>query len=176
VRSTLTLISLYAVLVVEYVLARIYGGFGPWFMLGATAFLVVYETGAYRSLRGKFSLTRRLSVSRLGSGGRVEVTLEVTIAHSGVLPLQWLRIEDQLPAKLMTRLIQPVLLAHPWRATRVQVGYTLEDVPRGAYRLTGAYITSGDLFGLLTNRVFVPADGYLIAYPQTRQIPRFGTA
>ncbi|MCY0874925.1 MAG: DUF58 domain-containing protein [Firmicutes bacterium] len=172
-RNVLVLLSLYLVLIVVYVLARIYGGFGPWFLFGALICMSLYETATYRSLRRRYAMTRHVSVSRLAAGGTVEITLDVQISRSGWIPLHWLRIEDDLPPKLMVRLAQPYQMTYPWRDRQTTVRYMIDHIPRGSYRMPGAYVVSGDIFGLLNRRVYVPTAGQVIAYPETRRLMGF---
>lgn len=173
-RNVVVLFTLYVVLALVYALARIYGGFGPWFLFGALICLTLYETATYRSLRRRYAITRRLSAVRVAAGGQVDITLQVQISRSGLIPLHWLRIEDDLPAKLMVRLAQPYQMVYPWRDLQATVRYSLDRIPRGAYRMAGAYVVSGDIFGLLNRRVYVPTEGQVVAYPETRRLARYG--
>lgn len=175
-RNAVVLFLLCLALVGEYVLARIYGGFGPWFLLGASASMVLYEVIAVFALRRRYTAVRKFSATRVPAGGEVEVGLEIRIARVGWMPLHWLRVEDLLPPRLAVRRESPWTLVHPWRDQTATATYSLKGVTRGAYHLTGLYVTSGDAFGLLTRRTFVAVEGHLHVYPQTCQIGRWSAA
>ena len=174
-RNALVLGLLYLVVVLLFVISKMYGGFGPWFLFGASVLFVAYETINMRSRHREFKVTRKISAKRVRAGADIEMTLSVSLTDSPLLPVQWLRIEDDVPQKLAVRMNRTSWMVFPWRSRESQVRYMAKHVTRGVYRFSQVRITGGDMFGLLTWQVPVRSEGYLIVYPVTypiRQWPK----
>ena len=164
-KNALAMAGLYAALALLYALARIYGGYGIWFLFGAGSLLVAYETLVLAALPRRFTVRRELSAERAQAGDDVRVTLRIGMPGRRLLPVRWLRVEDALPKRLAVRVDRPVWLAYPQRARETAVVYELRCVPRGVYALSDITVSCGDMFGLVTRRRRLPAPAPLTVHP-----------
>ncbi|NLS76300.1 MAG: DUF58 domain-containing protein [Chloroflexi bacterium] len=125
---------------------------------------------------------RALSESRVFAGEAVDLILRVT--NRKLLPLAWLRIEDEFP-KGVTLVgedtVTPTtdvyylnnLLSLRWYE-RAQWVHHLQCDRRGTYPFGPARLTSGDLFGLFTRTARTAEQDWLIVYPRVRPLAEFG--
>jgi len=125
---------------------------------------------------------RTLSAKRIFAGESVDLTLQIT--NRKILPLAWLKIEDQFPkgvALLDDQTVSPTtetnllvnLLSLRWYE-RVAWRNRLLCAKRGYYSFGPARLLSGDLFGLFTRTERFPAQDSLIVYPQVKPLEEFG--
>ncbi len=133
------------------------------------------------SLR-RVEYTRSFSEKRAFIGELVDLTLQVT--NRKILPLTWLKIEDEFPhgiTLLNEATISPTLgmdllvnlLSLRWYE-RVRWRYRLQCDSRGYYAFGPARLFSGDLFGLFAQEGRLPSRDALIVYPQVRPLEEFG--
>ncbi len=166
-RNAIVLTLLYLTGFALFVISKMFGGFGPWFLFGAFIFFILYETIAMVSRRRTFQVTRKISAKRVHAGTDIDVTLIIALQESPWLPVQWLRVEDDVAQKLAVRMNRTSWMVFPWRSREAKVEYTAKHVIRGVYRFASVHITGGDMFGLLTWTVSIPAVSQLIVYPET---------
>jgi uncharacterized protein (DUF58 family) len=115
------------------------------------------------------------------------VDLILTIENRKLLPVGWMRIEDEWPEdlRLATREEDLHPSASPKRAflrntfslrwyERVRYRYRVLCEKRGFYRLGPARVTSGDLFGLFKTDYVFPDLNWLIVYPRILPIEELG--
>jgi len=126
---------------------------------------------------------RTLSERRAFIGETVELT--VRIANRKLLPLSWLRVEDDFPTAVplekgeLEPAAQPErgylcnLLAMRWYE-RVNRRYRLRCEQRGYFQLGPAHLHSGDIFGLFTTKATAPHLDWLIVYPRVWPIEALG--
>jgi len=126
---------------------------------------------------------RTLSERRAFIGETVELT--VRIANRKLLPLSWLRVEDDFPTAVplekgeLEPAAQPErgylcnLLAMRWYE-RVNRRYRLRCEQRGYFQLGPAHLHSGDIFGLFTSKATAPHLDWLIVYPRVWPIEALG--
>ncbi|HOG46929.1 MAG TPA: DUF58 domain-containing protein [Anaerolineae bacterium] len=118
---------------------------------------------------------RRLSERRAFAGETL--TLELSVANRKLLPLSWLRIEDECPLELTV--LDAELLPSPQPTTgyltsllsmrwfeQVRWRLRLRGDSRGYYQLGPAHLTSGDLFGLFHREATAEGRDTLIVYPR----------
>ncbi len=132
---------------------------------------------------------RSLSQRRAFFGERVEVAVE--IANRKLLPLAWLRAEDEWPELLP---LEPGPVAgrfvpchKPRRVTlrnlvslrwyqRLRRRYTLRCTARGEFAFGPARLSSGDVFGLFERDLEVDELDRLLVYPRVVPLARLGLA
>jgi len=114
-----------------------------------------------------------------------DVTLTIEIVNRKLLPLPWLDIADELPTALTLvrgevlyswrpgRRILPQLLALRWYE-RVVRRYHLHCPARGEHVFGPVELRSGDLFGLATRRLELPARQVLLVYPKVVPVEALG--
>lgn len=130
----------------------------------------------------RLEYTRTLSAQRVFMGETVDLTLQVT--NRKILPLAWLRIEDEFPVRvtlLDEATISPApgteylinLMSLRWYE-RVSWRYRLLCDQRGYHTFGPARLTSGDLFGLFSEATLLPQRDWLIVYPQVKPLPELG--
>jgi uncharacterized protein (DUF58 family) len=114
-----------------------------------------------------------------------EVTLAVRVTNRKLLPLSWLRVDDQVPMNLpvldgkVLPSSQPELgylsnlFALRWYE-RVGRRYRLRPQQRGFYAFGPVRVQSGDLFGLFARRETRQQRDWLIVYPEVRPLAELG--
>ncbi|MCL6430825.1 MAG: DUF58 domain-containing protein, partial [Anaerolineae bacterium] len=134
------------------------------------------------ALRG-VRYTRRLSERRAFLGETL--TLELVTANCKLLPVPWLKIEDEFPNALeaLDAEVQPAaqptvgyltsLLSLRWRE-RVRWRVHVRCARRGYYHLGPAHLSSGDLFGLFRSQRTLPWQDVLIVYPRLYDLEVLG--
>jgi uncharacterized protein (DUF58 family) len=132
----------------------------------------------------KVSYRRTLEPRRAFIGETVELTL--TVDNRKLLPVGWLRVEDEWPGELRL-VVEDDLRGTPqperrvlhnvfslrWYE-RVRRRYTILCEKRGYYQLGPARATSGDLFGMLRSEYAFPEPDHLLVYPQVLPIEALG--
>jgi uncharacterized protein (DUF58 family) len=126
---------------------------------------------------------RQFSERRAFQGEEVELVIQVT--NRKLLPLSWLRVDDQVPADLvlLDGQVQPSsqpeigylsnLFALRWYE-RVGRRYRLKTHRRGFYSFGPVYLRSGDFFGLFEQRQTLRQPEWLIVYPEVRPLVELG--
>lgn len=151
----------------------------------AAALLLCAEGVSYvwgRHALSHVSYRRVLAQRRIRWGE--EVTLEIVVENRKLLPLPWLRIEDEAPAALMwstglgatftrERGLLRHLLSVLWYQ-RVRRRYTLRGTARGEHLFGPAELRSGDIFGLSIVSLAVPARDALLVYPKVVPLTALG--
>jgi uncharacterized protein (DUF58 family) len=126
---------------------------------------------------------RTFSERRVFQGEELELVIQVT--NRKLLPLSWLRVDDQVPADLVLlegKVLpssQPEigslsnLFALRWYE-RVSRRYRLKPHRRGFYAFGPLQLRSGDFFGLFEQRHILQQREWLIVYPQVRPLAELG--
>lgn len=155
--------------------------------LTALAALLLTVTGVARAwnrwaLHG-IDYTRRISERRAFLGETL--TLELSLANRKLLPLPWLRVQDELPLQLTVLDAQVLpsaqetvgyltsLLSLRW-FERVSWRIHLRCDQRGFYCLGPAHLTSGDPFGLFRQQLTLPRQDMLVVYPRVYNLEALG--
>jgi uncharacterized protein (DUF58 family) len=143
-------------------------------LLACTVFFLVlailprlWSRYTLRNLSAKISINH----NRAFPGENIELNFE--LANKGV-PLPWLETEVELPHRLVTgknsasrytwkRLRWVTSLSHGQVITWKQ---TIEAKARGDYRLGPLRLRSGDMFGLFSRELVLPAFQSLLVYPR----------
>jgi uncharacterized protein (DUF58 family) len=126
---------------------------------------------------------RTFSERRVFQGESVELVTRVT--NRKLLPLSWLRVDDQVPADLnlldgeVLPSVQPELgylselYALRWYE-RVNRRYRLKPHRRGFYAFGPVQLRSGDFFGLFERRQALLRKDWLVVYPEVRPLYELG--
>lgn len=126
---------------------------------------------------------RTFSERRVFQGELVELVIRVT--NRKLLPLSWLRVDDQVLADLvlLDREVLPSsqpeigylsgLFALRWYE-RVNRRYRLKPHRRGFYAFGPVELRSGDFFGLFEQRQTLLQKEWLIVYPEVRSLEQLG--
>jgi len=134
------------------------------------------------ALRG-VEFQRQFSERRAFQGEEVELVVQVT--NRKLLPLSWLRVDDQVPADLvlLEGRVQPSsqpelgylssLFALRWYE-RVSRRYRLKPHRRGFYPFGPVSLRSGDFFRLFEQRQTLRQPEWLIVYPEVRPLLELG--
>ncbi len=133
----------------------------------------------------RVTYARRLEPRRAFIGETVELT--VAVENRKLLPIGWMRIEDEWPTGL--RLIEGgedlYALFRPGQSVlrnvfslrwyeRVRRRYRIICEKRGYYQLGPARVTSGDIFGMFRSDHSFPHLDWLIVYPRVLPIEELG--
>ncbi len=122
---------------------------------------------------------RSFSERRAFLGETVDLGLQVT--NRKLLPVAWLRIEDEYPLQvtMLDGVVQPStkpdvgllsnLASLRW-FERAGWQYRVRCDERGFYAFGPVHLQAGDLFGLFESRVDCPGQDWLIVYPEVRPI------
>lgn len=126
---------------------------------------------------------RTFSERRVFQGESLELVIRVT--NRKLLPLSWLRVDDQVPADLALldgEVVPSVqsglgylseLFALRWYE-RVNRRYRLRPHRRGFYAFGPVQLRSGDFFGLFERRQTLLQKEWLIVYPEVRPLYELG--
>lgn len=154
------------------------------FLLAVLLALVVLTT----ALWGRYALagvtyTRKLSAARMFVGEENNLWIEVVNAKP--LPLAWLKANDEFPAKVelmrgtlhfthkQTRRMLTNLFSLRFYE-RVRKHYRLRATQRGALEFGPVELSSGDMFGLRTQRQEIAQTDLLIVYPKVVSLRALG--
>jgi len=155
-------------------------------LLMLMAFLVFFtffsaQLWSRNSLK-KFIYERNIKENRAFCGDLVPLTVKVI--NRKLLPLLWVRVEDELPHGL-TLLDEELhasekpnkknILSHfslaPYHS--VQRQYKVQCLKRGIYQFGPAVITASDPFGINRNKMTVEASEHLIVYPRVYPLEKY---
>ena len=145
-------------------------------MTVAALLLTVVPTAWFwnRQTTRRVEYTRSLSERRAFVGETVDLSLRVT--NRKLIPIPWLKIEDEFPSRLtvLRGNVEPTsdpttnhlarLLSLRWYE-RVTWHYQVRCDRRGFYPIGPLHMQSGDLFGFFSTRVNLPQVDWLIVYP-----------
>lgn len=140
------------------------------------------------ALWGRFALTnltyqRRFDTTRLTFGEETDLWIEITNAK--LLPLAWLRTDDEWPENLPIvgltlppsgrprRRLLTNLLSMRWYE-RVRRHYRIRGDRRGLFQLGPVKLTSGDMFGFRTQSVTLGEADTIIVHPRIMPITQLG--
>lgn len=118
---------------------------------------------------------RRLAASHLFAGDETDLTVEITNAK--LLPLPWLRVEDELPADVTVARGRLQASFRPKRQVlvnflalryyeRVRKQYHLRAARRGVFDFGPVTLQAGDLFGFQRQLTVLPHLDQLVVYPR----------
>ena len=125
---------------------------------------------------------RHLDQSRIFAGEAVGLELQVT--NRKLLPLAWLRIQDEFPKgvtvvdeEIISGAGDTFLLVNHFSLRwyeRVGWSHQLLTEKRGFYSFGPAELSSGDIFGLFNSDQTRAPQDVLIVYPQVKPLEQFG--
>jgi uncharacterized protein (DUF58 family) len=136
-----------------------------------------------RALRD-VSYRRRIARKRAFPGETVDI--EVMVENSKLLPVPWLRVDDEWPLATPptdAQALGPSHVADMGELThvfalrwyeRVRRHYTLQTGQRGVYGLGPTRLRSGDVFGLFQTERTIAEQDFLIVYPRVYSLPELG--
>ncbi|MGD0780460.1 MAG: DUF58 domain-containing protein [Dehalococcoidales bacterium] len=149
--------------------------------------LLFILTGGVSRLWNKYCLSRveyhrRLNHNQVFFGE--EVVLEIEVSNRKPLPLPWLKIEDDLPEKLIL-LKGKASPSHEDRVTltnifpigmyhRVKRRFPIKCPLRGAFIFGPTRLESGDLFGFFRRDMEIEKLDYLLVYPRLVPLEKLG--
>ncbi|MGZ4134758.1 MAG: DUF58 domain-containing protein, partial [Tumebacillaceae bacterium] len=90
---------------------------------------------------------------------------QIMLEVEGKWPHPWVMIEDSLPTRLLLQSGSSRELHFPGFNRKMQLSYTLPNMPRGKYTLGDTYITTGDVFGLFRKEVIHQRTDDVTVYP-----------
>jgi uncharacterized protein (DUF58 family) len=94
-----------------------------------------------------------------------QVTVQIKVTNSGLLPLVWLHMRDSIPPELAyPAAFTHVLTLGPQASARFEYG--LEGRKRGLYSIGPLQLTSGDILGLADPRRLISKPDSLVVYPK----------
>ncbi len=154
--------------------------------LALLSFLFIL-TGGVSRLWNKYCL-HRIEYKRCLSHNQVffgeEIIFEIEVANRKPLPLPWIKIEDELPERLVLLKgktqpagedrvtltnIFPIGMYH-----RVKRRFPIKCPHRGAFMFGPTRIQSGDLFGFFRKYIDINKLDYLFVYPRLVPLERLG--
>ena len=138
-----------------------------------------------RNVLHRVSYARQLSPRRAFIGETV--ALSITVENRKLLPIGWIRFEDECPPSLHLNAGEEDLHTSPlpdrnvlrntfsmqWYE-RVRRRYEIQCDKRGYYRLGPAHAISGDIFGMYRTEHTFPILNWLVVYPRVVPIEELG--
>ena len=102
-----------------------------------------------------------------------DVTVELRIENQHWLPVPWLQINESLPVALSSPpFFRQVISLHTHETRRLH--YTLRCRRRGYYPIGAMSVDTGDLLGMVANRVIQIKPSYLTVYPKVLPLHKLG--
>ncbi|MGB0386245.1 MAG: DUF58 domain-containing protein [Ardenticatenaceae bacterium] len=102
-----------------------------------------------------------------------DVTVELVVQNQDWLPVPWLEINESLPVELSTPPFFHKVISLQTHETR-RLRYTLRCRRRGYYPIGGMSVDTGDLLGMVANRVMQFEPSYLTVYPKVLPLHKLG--
>ncbi len=148
-------------------------------MLLAVTITAVWSHYCLQDLRYR----RQLSEQRILFGETV--TLSISVENAKLLPLPWLETEDTIARDLefegqelrhtlvSNQMVLECLFSPRWYE-RVTRQYVMRGAARGVHVLGPTRLRSGDIFGFTMRETVLSNHQYLLVYPLTVPITRFG--
>ncbi len=125
---------------------------------------------------------RRLSRNQVFFGD--EIVYEIEVANRKLLPLPWIRIEDELPddvtllkGKAIPTLEERAVLTNIFPINwyhRVKRRFPIRCEKRGCFLFGPTRIRAGDLFGFFNKELVIDKIDYLFVYPRLVPLDRLG--
>ena len=127
---------------------------------------------------------RRITRKRAFPGETVDV--DVQVENNKLLPVPWLRVEDEWPLAAPptdSQALGPSRLQDMGNLTnvfalrwyeRVHRHYVLQANQRGVYGLGPTRLVSGDVFGLFQTESVIPEQDFFVVYPRIYSLPELG--
>ena len=149
--------------------------------------LLFIFTGGISRLWNKYCL-HRIEYRRSLSHNQVffgeQVIYEIEVANRKLLPLPWIRIDDELPVqvtllkgKTMDSVEDRVILTNMFPISwyhRVKRRFPLLCKQRGCFAFGPTKIRSGDLFGFFRREMAIDKTDFLFVYPRLVPLEKFG--
>lgn len=162
------------------------GGFVSWFLFYSFLPLFIYQIGfIFYSLKN-WKIERHISRNNASAGEAVTVTLKLRRALP--FPLYFCLAEEVIPSSLMKRdnkhhkytfLTKPEKL-HFRRSVKemllvgfkrkIELNYTLDELPRGEHELNEVRIFISDIFGFIKKERIFAVHDRLLVYPHEREL------
>jgi uncharacterized protein (DUF58 family) len=125
---------------------------------------------------------RRLSRNKVFFGD--EIVYEIEIANRKLLPLPWIKIDDELPERVILlkgkttptledRVVLTNMFPINWYH-RVKRRFPIRCEQRGCFVFGPTRIRSGDLFGFFSKELQIDTMDYLFVYPRLIPLDRLG--
>ncbi len=148
--------------------------------------LLTIVAGSWWSDRALRDVTYRRRIGRKRAFPGEQVEIEVQIENAKVLPVPWLRVEDEWPLDTPPTDAEALNLSPKhdigsltqvfslrWYE-RIRRHYTLQTGRRGVYGLGPTRLRSGDVFGLFQVEREIEEQDFLIVYPRVLSLPELG--
>lgn len=149
-----------------YMYANFQGGFVSWFLFYTFVAVLIYEVIMVSVLLRHVVVEREVAHQQLFTGQGNRITLHI---HTGVIPVLWLRVTDQLPHSLRQAKEYEQLIFLGWRRN-VTITYEVVKLPRGEHRWEEVRLGSGDLLGFWSRTITCKSSSEVIVFPRVESI------
>jgi len=163
-RTLASLASGILVFGILFAFAKTEGGFLPWFLLYFYTVLFLYELATWASGVRGLETRRMVSATRLSAGQ--SLTIEVSLKRTGVWPLFWVRITEQLPPAMARHRMSLTQSLLPLWSKTTTYDYRLHNLSRGVYAIGNTEIETGDVLGLIRARQIESRSDQILVYPK----------
>jgi uncharacterized protein (DUF58 family) len=148
--------------------------------------LLTIAAGHWWNDRALRDVTYRRRIARKRAFPGETVDIEVLVENAKLLPVPWLRVDDEWPLAAPptdAQALGPSHVAEVGELTnvfalrwyeRVRRHYTLQTGQRGVYGLGPTRLRSGDVFGLFQAERTIEEQDFLIVYPRVYALPELG--
>ncbi|MCD1258808.1 DUF58 domain-containing protein [Paenibacillus athensensis] len=151
-------------------LALTRGGVGAWFLLAASASLLMYAVVLPLFVLKSLSAEHRMAYPACRAGDPMAFALQ--LSYSGLLPLLWLVVQVSWLHESSGQLVRYRKLLFPGFRRSTTLHYRLTGLWRGHYRLQSVQAATGDLFGFTVKvKKIEPSLGFVV-YPRPSSLDR----
>ena len=157
------------VLTVTFVFAMFQGGFVSWFLFYSfLPFILIPFLLRFSSFK-QVKAERCMKQKQYVYGEPIEV--EMTITREGMMPLLYLLIEDQVPARLSEQLNnQHKCVRFPFWRKKITYSYSIPAALRGEHEFNSVKLTTGDFLGFYTRVQEINCFSRLLVYPHYEKV------
>lgn len=166
--------------------AMFQGGFVSWFLFYSFLPILVYHFGLLFYPMKNWEVTRKLSKHVVQAGDDVTVILQ--LERSFPFPLYYCVFEEIIPSSLKKKdnkhhkyhfMDQPELLQENRSVKRimfvgfrkkVDIPYTMEQLPRGEHHLQAVRILTSDVLGIVKKEHVFPLKDEVVVHPNEREL------
>jgi uncharacterized protein (DUF58 family) len=107
---------------------------------------------------------RKLSTHRLAAGQSLEIS--VSLHLTGIWPLFWLRIREELPERWLLQTDNADRVLQPLWKREFRYSYRLKSLQRGVYVVGNTEVETGDLFGFVRRTRSITRRDEVIVFPR----------
>ncbi|MBP3039344.1 DUF58 domain-containing protein [Bacillaceae bacterium Marseille-Q3522] len=159
IRKRVVLILL---LIASFSYAMFQGGFVSWFLFYSFLPFSIYAFAIMFYPINKITIERTFDKTELRAGDTVKISL--VIHFPSAFPLFFLLVEDQVRGTMTS------ILSFPRFQKKLELSYSIDEIPRGEHLFQGVRVKTGDFLGLIEKEYLIELEERILVYPTYQEI------